>query len=158
MNQRHTLIVAAAAAIVALMALVLMLPLGRAGATPGSGVTSSIIARGSTDRDIHIRAKRPSDLVFARITLQPDGYTGWHTHPGPLLVVVESGTLTHYDRHCHAETYTAGEAFTEPAGRRHVHMGINKAGTTVVLEVTYIVPSGGPLRNEAPAPECAAKL
>jgi quercetin dioxygenase-like cupin family protein len=85
-------------------------------------------------------------------------YTGWHTHPGPLLVVVESGTLTHYGRHCHAETYTAGEAFKEPAARRHVHMGINRAGTPVVLDVTYIVPSGGPLRNEAPAPKCAAKL
>jgi quercetin dioxygenase-like cupin family protein len=157
MNQKRTLI-AAAAVTAALMALVLMLPLGRAGATPGSGVTSSTIARGTTARDIHIRAKQPSELVFARITLQPDGYTGWHTHPGPLLVVVESGTLTHYDRHCHAQTYTAGEAFSEPAGHRHVHMGINKAGTLVVLDVTYIVPSGGPLRNEAPAPKCAAKL
>lgn len=157
MNQKHALIVAAAVSAV-LMALVLMLPLGRAGATPGSGVTSSIIARGITDRDIDIRVTQPSDLVFARITLQPDGYTGWHTHPGALLVVVESGTLTHYDRHCHAETYTAGEAFKEPAGRRQVHMGINKAGTPVVLDVTYIVPSAGPLRNEAPAPKCAAKL
>jgi quercetin dioxygenase-like cupin family protein len=157
MNQKHTLIAAAAVSAV-LLALVLVLPLGRAGATPGSGVTSSIIARGTTDREIHIRAKQPSDLVFAQITLQPDGYTGWHTHRGPLLVVVESGTLTHYDRHCHAEIYTAEEAFKEPAGRRHVHMGVNKAGTPVVLDVTYIAPSGGPLRNEAPAPECAAKL
>jgi quercetin dioxygenase-like cupin family protein len=157
MNHKHALI-AAAAVTAALTPLVLVLRLGRAGAIPGSGVTSSITARGTADRDIRVRAKQPSDLVFARITLQPDGYTGWHTHPGPLLVVIESGTLTHYDRRCDAETYTAGEAFKEPAGRRHVHMGINKAGTPVVLDVTYIVPSDGPLRNEAPAPKCAAKL
>ena len=35
---------------------------------------------------------------------------------------------------------------------------INKGGTPVVLDVTYVVPSGGPLRNEAPAPKCAEKL
>jgi quercetin dioxygenase-like cupin family protein len=157
MSQKHALI-AATVVTAALMALVLMLPLGGAGATPGSGVSSSIIARGTTDRDLHLHAQQPSDLVFARVTLQPDGYTGWHTHPGALLVVVESGTLTHYDRRCHVATYTAGEAFKEPAGRRHVHMGTNKAGTPVVLDVTYVVPSAGPLRNEAPAPKCAANL
>jgi quercetin dioxygenase-like cupin family protein len=157
MNQKHALIVTAAATAV-LTLLVLVLPLWRARATPGSGVTSSITARGTTDRDIHIPATHARDLVFARITLQPDGYTGWHTHRGPLLVVVESGTLTHYDRHCNAVSYTAGEAFEEPAGRRHVHMGTNHASTPVVLDVTYIVPDGGPLRDEAPAPKCASKL
>jgi quercetin dioxygenase-like cupin family protein len=95
--------------------------------------------------------------VFARITLEPDGSTGWHTHPGPLLVVVESGALTHYDSRCHSQTYRAGQAFEEPAGRRHVHMGTNRTSTPVVLDVTYIIPRGGPLRDEAPAPRCAAR-
>jgi len=58
--------------------------------------------------------------------LQPDGDTGWHTHPGPLLVVVESGMLTHYDRRCDVQTYSAGQAFEEPAGSQHVHMGTNR--------------------------------
>ena len=121
-------------------------------------MTSSITARGSTDRPVHVRTKRPSDLAFARVTLQPGGYTGWHTHPGPLLVVVTSGTLTHYDRHCHVHTYKSGQAFQEHAGRRLVHMGTNRTSGPVVLEVTYVVPAGGPLRDEAPAPDCAARL
>jgi quercetin dioxygenase-like cupin family protein len=157
MNRKHSRLVPGAVT-AALVPLAFVLPLGLAGATPGSGVSSEVIASGSTDQPIHVRTKRPTDLVFARVTLQPDGYTGWHTHPGPLLVVVKSGTLTHHDRHCHVETYSAGQAFEEPAGSRHVHMGTNKSSVPVVLEVTYVVPASGPLRDEAPAPECASEL
>lgn len=157
MNRKHRWLILVTLT-AALVPLAFVLPLGLAGATPGSGVSSSVIATGSTDRPIHVRTKRPTDLVFARVTLQPDGYTGWHTHPGPLLVVVASGTLTHYDRHCHVQTYSAGQAFEESAGSRHVHMGTNRTDGPVVLEVTYVVPAGGPLRDEAPAPDCAAAL
>ena len=154
MNRKHSWLVLLALT-AALVPLAFVLPLGWAGATPGSGVSSEVIAAGSTDQPIHVRTKHPTDLVFARVTLQPGGYTGWHTHPGPLLVVVESGTLTHHDRHCHVQTYRAGRAFEEAAGSRHIHMGTNKTNVPVVLEVTYIVPTGGPLRDEAPAPDCA---
>lgn len=156
MNRKHALLTAAA--IAALLPLALALTLGQAGATPGSGVSTSIMARGTTDQHIHIRAKQPTELVFARVTVQPGGDTGWHTHPGPLLAVVESGTLTHYDSDCEVQTYRTGQAFEEPAGRRRVHMGANRTGAPVVLEITYVIPSGGPLRDEAPAPECADSL
>jgi quercetin dioxygenase-like cupin family protein len=155
MKRTHVLLVAGTA-VAAVLALVLLLPLGRAGATDGSGVSTTILSRGTTAEDLRIRTKHPTDFVFARVTLQPDGYTGWHTHPGPLLVVVEAGTLTRYDGDCVARAYTAGQAFVEPAGRRHVHMGVNKTSAPVVLDITYVVPAGGPLRDEAPAPTCAA--
>jgi len=157
MNRKHSWLVLMAVT-AALVPLAYVLALERAGATPGSGVSSEVIATGSTDQPLRVHTKRPTDLVFARVTLQPGGYTGWHTHPGPLLVVVESGTLTHYDRHCHVRTLRAGQAFQEPAGSRHVHMGTNKTNAPVVLEVTYIVPAGGPLRDDAPAPDCAKAL
>jgi quercetin dioxygenase-like cupin family protein len=156
---KHTYVLAVAGmAAAALLALVLVLPLGRAGATDGSGVSTTILSRGTTDSHIRVHSRQPTDLVFARVTLQPDGYTGWHTHPGPLLVVVQSGTLTRYDSDCDARTYAAGQAFTEPAGRRYVHMGANKTSEPTVLDITYVVPAGGPLRDEAPAPTCAAGL
>lgn len=154
MNRMRTSLIAAALATIVLLPLALVLPLGKAGATPGSGVSSSIVARGTTDRDIRLRAKQPSDLVFARVTLQPGGSTGWHSHPGPVLAVVESGTLTHYDRDCRAGTYTTEEAFKET---ERVHMGANKTSEPL-LQVMYFVPAGGPLRDDAPAPKCAAGL
>jgi quercetin dioxygenase-like cupin family protein len=158
MKRPYVLLLVAGTAVTGLLALVLLLPLGRAGATDGAGVSSTIVSRGTTDRHVRVRTKQPTDLVFARVTLQPDGYTGWHTHPGPLLVVVESGTLTRYDSDCDARAYATGQAFTEPAGRRHVHMGVNKTSTPVVLDITYVVPAGGPLRDDASAPKCAAGL
>jgi quercetin dioxygenase-like cupin family protein len=157
MNRPHVLPIAGTVT-AALLALVLLLPLGRAGATDGAGVSSTIVSRGTIDRNVRVHTKQATDFVFARVTLQPDGYTGWHTHPGPLLVVVASGTLTRYDSDCDARVYTKGQAFTEPAGRRHVHMGVNKTSAPVVLDITYVVPAGGPLRDEAPTPKCAVGL
>jgi quercetin dioxygenase-like cupin family protein len=155
MNRNHTLLIAAGAASAVLLSLAVVIPFGQAGATPGSGVSSSIVSRGTTHGDIRLRARQPTDVVFARVTLQPGGSTGWHTHPGPLLAVVTSGTLTHYDRRCHAKTYTTGQAFKET---QRVHMGANKTSAPVVLDVTYIVPGGGPLSGDARAPRCAASL
>jgi quercetin dioxygenase-like cupin family protein len=155
MNRKHALVVAAGTAGAVLLSLAVALPFGQAGATPGSGVSSSVLARGTTHRDIRVHARQPSDVVVARVTLQPGGSTGWHTHPGPLVAVVESGTLTHYDRRCHARTYRPGQAFQET---QRVHMGANKTRAPVVLAVTYLVPGGGPLSDDAGAPRCAADL
>lgn len=124
-----------------------------AGATSGSGASGTIVAQGTTDAQLHVQSVGSSKVVFQKVTLQPGGFTGWHTHPGPLLVVVESGTLTHYDARCGVETYTAGQAFEETP--REVHQGANLGSEPVVLDVTYVVPAEGPLREDAAAPSCA---
>lgn len=128
---------------------------GRAGATAGFGANATTVASGTTSDQVHVEATGDTGIVFQRVTLQPGGVTGWHYHPGPSLVVVEAGTLTHYDDRCGARTYDAGQAFEEAAGAEHVHMGANRGDVAVVLEVTYIVPSGSPLRVDAPGPLCA---
>jgi quercetin dioxygenase-like cupin family protein len=126
-----------------------------AGASPGAGVTATIVARGTTTDKVHVEANGATEVVYQRVTIEPGGFTGWHFHPGPVLAVVESGTLTHYDDRCRADTYVTGEAFEEDPGPDHVHMGVNLGGTPVVLDVTYVIPAGGPLRVEAQAPSCA---
>jgi quercetin dioxygenase-like cupin family protein len=132
-------------------------PTGSVGATPGTGVSTSFLARGTSDEGVRIRAKGPTDVVFAEITIEPGGATGWHTHPGPLVVAVRSGTLTRYLADCRTEISTAGDSFIEPAGGRAVHMGVNRGSEPVVLLVSYVVPAGGPLRDEAAEPACAAR-
>lgn len=127
-----------------------------AGATPGSGATTSIVAQGTTTDQVHVEANGSTAMVYQRVTLQPGGFTGWHYHPGPLLVVVQSGTLTHFDERCDSRTYTAGQAFEELPGAEHVHMGENVGDVPVVLDVTYVVPAGGPLRVDATAPACTS--
>jgi len=72
--------------------------------------------------------------VFQEVDLAPGGFTGSHTHRGPLLVVVKTGTLTHLDARCDVQTYAEGQAFIEPAGKEHVHMGQNLGGWQKTLK------------------------
>ena len=90
-----------------------------------------------------VHVSDPSDIVTARITVQPGGSFGWHTHHGPVMVSLTSGELTivHADD-CSLQRYTAGEAFVD-AGQGHVHVGYNEASTETVIYATFLgVPAG----------------
>jgi quercetin dioxygenase-like cupin family protein len=149
--------------LIALVVAVAMLATGAAIATPGSGVTfASILARGTLADHFKITLRdssTPGDVVVQQITIAPTGYTGWHTHPGPAVVIVKSGSLTLYDgddRSCTGTTYSAGQVFVDP-GYGHVHFGRNEGATPTELVVTYLdVPVGAAPRTDAPDPgNCA---
>ena len=143
---------------------------GAAVATPPSDiVTAPIIGRGHFTDDVQMKFKLkrhgtksikvslrdPSEVVAQQITLAPDGHTGWHTHPGPAVVVVKSGTmtLTMADQACSTHSYSTGEAFVD-VGRGNVHIGRNASSTEPLeLHVTYFdVPAGESPRLDAAAP------
>src|SRR4051812_41223875 len=98
MSTRIGRIATGAAGLTAAATMAVSLPGSPAAATAGAGASSEILAQGTTADQLHVQSSGPSRMVVQRVTIQPGGYTGWHTHPGPLLVVVEQGTLTHYDR------------------------------------------------------------
>src|SRR5215207_8278585 len=97
MTRRRPISLAVAAALVAAIASLGTLTIARVDATPGSGASTTILARGTSAHDVKVHVKGPTDSVFAEVTIEPGGDTGWHSHPGPLLVAVRSGTLTRYD-------------------------------------------------------------
>jgi quercetin dioxygenase-like cupin family protein len=39
----------------------------------------------------------PADVYVVTNTVLPGGNSGWHTHAGPSIVAVKSGTATVYD-------------------------------------------------------------
>lgn len=93
------------------------------------------------------------DTVVQKITILPGGYTDWHTHAGPAIVVVTAGTLTIYDGDdptCTGRFYgpdesESGAAFVD-LGQGHVHNARNEGTTDVTVYVTYIdAPPGTPL-------------
>jgi quercetin dioxygenase-like cupin family protein len=148
---RRSVIAGAAVAAVAL--LVSVLP---AGGTPSSGVVSALLGRGTnsdrvrvTTRDVKLVTTGPTDVVTQTLTFAPGGTSGWHGHPGAVLVVVKSGTFTRYDARCNARVYTAGQAFVEGP---EVAMVRNTGPGPAESIVTYLVPAGGPLRTDAPSP------
>ena len=117
-----------------------------ADATPPTGVTGTILYQ------VTIGHK---DYILREITIQPGGSTGWHYHDGTLYAVVKAGTLTHDDADCTTvDTYQKGDAFIEPSGANHVHIGRNIGTTPIVLDVLYVDPAGSPLSEDAPDPGC----
>jgi quercetin dioxygenase-like cupin family protein len=123
-------------------------------ATPGSGVSATILAKGTSEDGLKIKTKGRTDVVVRTITIEPGGSTGWHYHLGKLIAVVQSGTLTRTMADCSVEVATAGQSFVEPDGANHVHIGRNLGTEPVVLYVTYLLPEGAPLSVDAPNPGC----
>jgi quercetin dioxygenase-like cupin family protein len=139
------------------------LAIGIAWATPGQGITTTIIAGPTALGEVHvdsksdlndvkIKTKGESDVYVVKNTIVPGGHTGWHSHPGPSIVSVVSGTATEY-RSDDAESfvYAAGTAFVDEGGD-HAHIIVNEGNTDLVLVAFQILPKGAPRRIDEPAP------
>ena len=101
---------------------------------------------GGVSRVMHV--KDSADAIFQNVTIEPGAQTGWHSHHGPVIVVVAAGTVTLYqadDPTCSGETYTAGEAFVDP-GQGNVHNARNEGtvGVQLVATLLDVPPGGGP--------------
>jgi len=139
---------------VALAGVVIAMTLGTSAATPPVGLTNIGLARGTNASDGTIPLKAGSDVAVAQITVGPGGSSGWHSHPGGAIVVVQQGSLTVYrsvGRECQSTTYTAGQAFIERPGE--VNQVINASSDPYVLYVTFPrVPQGASARTDEPDP------
>lgn len=122
-------------------------------ATPDAGVERVEHARGSVAVPATADVSEGADIVVATLTIEPGGTSGWHTHPGPELLVVKSGTLTFYqgdDRTCEPVRYSAGQAFVWSGA---LHQGRNEGPEPVEVVVTSLnVPQGSPVREDGAAP------
>jgi quercetin dioxygenase-like cupin family protein len=96
------------------------------------------IGRGILPYGFRLHSAGKTSFVFREITLEAGASTGWHSHTGPLLVVVRSGSLTHDARGRATRTYGAGEAFIELPGAGNEHCGRNLGADPVKLEVLFI--------------------
>jgi quercetin dioxygenase-like cupin family protein len=141
-------------AVIALCAAVIGVIPSAALATPGSGVTATVLAQGTTDGGVKIKTKGRTDVVVRTITIAPGGSTGWHFHRGKLIAVVQQGTLTRTLDDCSVQTSGAGDVVIEPEGAKHVHIGRNLGTVPVVLYATYLLPEGAPLSDDAADPGC----
>lgn len=88
------------------------------------------------------RAVRPdgSRLFVQHLTLGAGQKSGWHTHPGPAIVMVVSGELTLQEpkgSNCRSTTASAGEGFVNAGGTVHqATAGASGADTWAV----YVLP------------------
>ena len=159
--------------------------------TPGFGILSApVFARASfadpTDIQFKVSARslffgrerqnqqvidvtNARETVMQQIVIAPGGHTGWHSHPGPVVVLIKSGQMSFYDSEdptCTVRTYSAGDSFVD-RGQGHVHIANNQGNVDLVLWATYFdvppvdpsVPGSGAFRIDAPDPgHCSPKL
>ncbi|MFL5839532.1 MAG: hypothetical protein ACJ77Z_03665 [Thermoleophilaceae bacterium] len=127
-------------------------PSGQHPTTPVIG-TLSDVTRVNADR-IKFKTKNPVDVATFSVTYDPGGYSGWHTHPGVLFVVVQSGSVVR-EVDCESpRTYAAGEAFVESDEQPTGQVSNPSPNVPAVLQVTQIVPKGSVRRVEAEPPSC----
>ena len=92
-----------------------------------------------------MNVKDSAQVIVQNVTIAPGAQTGWHSHHGPVIVVVAAGTMTLYqadDPSCTGETFTVGEAFVDP-GQGNVHNARNEGSVGVQLLATLLdVPVG----------------
>jgi quercetin dioxygenase-like cupin family protein len=86
-------------------------------------------------------------------TIAPGGSFGWHSHPGPSFVIINSGTATVYlgaDPKCRAHTFRAGSGFVDKG--RAVHIVRNEGTVDLVTVVVSFVPTGATRRIDQADP------
>lgn len=154
----------------ALAVLGLTVYVGNVFATLPSGFTSTTVAKGRfADLDVHAKSKPAdwkakietkglTDLYVQSNVFAPGGTSGWHTHPGPSLVVVTAGTVTVYDADdpsCAPHVYSASggnsNSFVDIGGG-DVHMIRNDGTVEARTTVVQLVPADAARRIDAPAP------
>ena len=107
----------------------------------------------SGDWKAAIKTKGVSDLHVVQVTINPGGTLGWHSHPGPSMVIVKSGTATFYqakDRKCTPQALPTGSSLFEPAGV--VHIVRNEGTEPLVNVVMQLLPAGAPRLISEPSP------
>jgi quercetin dioxygenase-like cupin family protein len=98
---------------------------------------------------------RPTDAAVQKIVLAPGEGPSWHTHAGPVTVIVKSGSFTLVDGDdCSETTYTAGQVFVDE-GFGHVHRAFNPGPGTTEVWAFYVIPRGAGLIIPTAAPACA---
>ena len=121
--------------------------------TPFVTATMADAVQLNSDR-VKFQTKGSTDVRVQKIEIDPGGTSGWHHHPGIVIVTVASGQVTFTHSDCSSTTYglglPAGNAFVE--GDNDPGQASSAAGATVYA--TYVAPHGSPpLFRQEDAPQ-----
>lgn len=134
-------------------------------ASPGSGITSAVLATGDLNEDVNLnhdrvkfQTKDPVDVRVQRLDFAAGAYTGWHHHPGVVIVTVTSGLITVVEHDCRTTTYGPGSPNGSVFVEGHDTPMEARSASGGTVYATYIAPSASPpvFRIEDDAQTCSA--
>jgi hypothetical protein len=117
------------------------------------------VKRKTKDWQVELKAKGGLEVVVRSFAYAPGSFTGWHKHPGPVLIQVVEGEVAFYeaDAPCTPVIVRAGEGYLDTG--EHGHIGRN-LGAVPAKDITiYLAPPGtqvSQLRIDMPEPPGAA--
>ena len=105
-----------------------------------------------------IRQDGGTNAVLQHLHFAPGQSTLWHTHPGPNIVLMVSGSLTLTDEHCNVSTYTDGQGF---ATGLNEHLAVAGSQGADFYSLYFLPADATVLRTpdpgqSAPPPNCAS--
>ncbi len=120
-------------------------------ASPGVGFAPTTLVTGNLNNDVKwnsdrvkFQTKGPTDVRVQRIDIAAGGYSGWHHHPGIVIVNVASGQVTFTHSDCSSTTYgpglPTGAVFVE--GGDDPSQASSAGGATVYA--TFVAPHADP--------------
>ena len=110
----------------------------------------------NSDR-IKLQTKDATDVRIQKLEFAPGSSSGWHHHPGVIIVTVASGAVTAWDSECNTTTYGPGL----PNGAVFVESGDEPGQVTsengATNYATQIAPDANPpvFRINDDTPPCA---
>ena len=102
---------------------------------------------------VELKVGQDTTVRAFTLTYQPGSNSGWHRHPGIVVAIVESGSVTRQlEDDCRVVTFAKGDVFTEVVG----HFVANPSTSEdAVLRITQFFPTGAtPLRDDIPVSPC----
>jgi quercetin dioxygenase-like cupin family protein len=157
MKRRTLMLVAfAVAAVTAAVAIAANVPIPTTNVDPGT-VPVGFLARGTHMDNAKvasfaraIKQSQGSTAVLQHIRFIDGQSTNWHTHPGPVIVLVVSGRLDYIDDRCEVTQYPAGTGFVD-AGFGKVH-NARAVGPTEFYALYYLPDDATLIREDSIAP------
>jgi quercetin dioxygenase-like cupin family protein len=124
---------------------------------PDEGLNERFTVTNAAGDRWHLRLSTsgPSNFYVQDFIVGPHGYSGWHHHPGVLMLTVTEGSIDWYDGDCNKTTYTAGQSFTESNA---VHDLVNSGSVNAHVFGAYITMKDESRRIENDQPACAQGL
>ena len=135
-----------------------LMSVGQVFGTPGSGVTASgrVV---SSNANVFVNAPGngllmlmfgdsaqnhdPINILNVHNIFAPGGFSGWHTHAGPGIVIVEQGTITIENTEGCFVDFPQGSVLFE-GGPGHIHNASNRTATPVILDSYFFLPTFDP--------------